>query len=155
MNKCCVNANIHPLRAVILNHPLYLAMEHPAKEVIETFRKRGLQIGTTTGFMSEKNKCTVSNIFMPDVSQHPYSSILIATIRDLGARNIGEIALIDSCPKRLEEGKKAGCWTIAVPDGSQSMQSLMNRKCAHFTVNRIDQAAHIVTYIDDQLRNEM
>jgi phosphonoacetaldehyde hydrolase len=113
--------------------PLQLAVlrDHAAPvpgciETIAALRSRGIRIGSTTGFtramMDVLAPETSRRGFAPDVivtadevrRARPWPDMCLRNVMELGVSSVGACVKVDDTASGIEEGVRAGMWTVGV-----------------------------------------
>ncbi len=127
-------------------------------EVTEQLRKRGVKIGSTTGYTRAMLDVLVAEAarqgYAPDCSfspedagagrPHPFM-IYAAAIR-MQVYPMKAIVKIGDTVSDIEEGLNAGCWSVGVEGTGNCSGEVLKKAGAHFV---IDSAADVMTVIDE------
>jgi phosphonoacetaldehyde hydrolase len=127
-------------------------------EVMGQLRKRGIRIGSTTGYTRAMLDVLVAEAakqgYSPDCSfspedagagrPHPFM-IYAAAIR-MQVYPMKAIVKIGDTVSDIEEGLNAGCWSVGVAGTGNCTGEVLKEAGAHFVV---DAAADVLTVIDE------
>ncbi|MCC8013864.1 MAG: phosphonoacetaldehyde hydrolase [Eubacterium sp.] len=110
------------------------AFAKPKKGVCETaeqLRKRGIKIGSTTGYTDEMMRIVASetekNGYAPDVCitpdmtegfGRPYPYMIFENMKRLEIMSTGSVIKVGDTVSDIKEGKNAGVWTVGIIEGS-------------------------------------
>lgn len=103
-------------------------------ETIEALRKRGIKIGSTTGYTDKMMAIVVpkakENGYAPDVwfspdavggMGRPYPYMVFKNMEVLKIQNIDQVVKVGDTISDIKEGKNAGVYTVGVVEGSSEM----------------------------------
>lgn len=103
-------------------------------ETVEELRKRGIKIGSTTGYTDEMMQIVVAkakeNGYAPDVwispnsvgnMGRPYPYMIFENMKQLKLQNVHQIVKVGDTISDIKEGVHAGVITVGVLEGSSEM----------------------------------
>jgi phosphonoacetaldehyde hydrolase len=130
-NRPCTDADIDAMYAEFVplqieSLPRFADLIPGTLEAVAEFRKRGLKIGTTTGYNAEMMRvlaaeasrrgfepdCIVSSDMVPEGRPAPWMALKAAAL--MGVYPMSAIVKIGDTIPDIHEGLNAGMWTIAV-----------------------------------------
>lgn len=104
------------------------------QETVEELRKRGIKIGSTTGYTDKMMEIVVSRAkengyepdvwFSPDAVEgfgRPYPYMVFKNMQALGISGVNQVMKVGDTISDIKEGKNAGVYTIGVLEGSSAM----------------------------------
>lgn len=103
-------------------------------ETVEALRKRGMKIGSTTGYtdamMAIVTAKAKENGYAPDVwfspnsvgdAGRPYPYMIFRNMEALGVHSVENVVKVGDTVSDIREGKNAGVFTVGVVEGSSEM----------------------------------
>lgn len=103
-------------------------------ETIEELRKRGIKIGSTTGYTDKMMEIVVpkakENGYEPDAwfspnavgeFGRPYPYMIFKNMQTLGIMSVEQVMKVGDTISDIKEGKNAGVYTVGVIEGSSEM----------------------------------
>ena len=103
-------------------------------EAVEKLRKKGLKIGSTTGYNDKMMQIVVpaakANGYEPDVwfspdstnqKGRPYPYMIFRNMEALGIQDVRSVLKVGDTVSDIREGKNAGVWSAGVVVGSSEM----------------------------------
>ena len=103
-------------------------------ETIEELRKRGIKIGSTTGYTDKMMAIVTAKArengyepdawFSPDSTGsvgRPYPYMVFRNMEALKIQSVGEVVKVGDTVSDIKEGKNAGVYTVGVIEGSSEM----------------------------------
>ncbi len=102
-------------------------------DAVAALRERGVHIGSTTGYTSEMMQKALPKAaergYAPDFcvtpdragKGRPYPYMIWENCRRFGISDLREVIKVGDTLADIEEGKNAGCWTVAVILGSSEL----------------------------------
>ena len=103
-------------------------------EVVEELRKKGVKIGSTTGYTDKMMNIVVPKAkengyapdawFSPDAVDgygRPYPYMVFQNMKALGIQSVGQVIKVGDTISDIKEGKNSGVFTIGVIEGSSEM----------------------------------
>lgn len=103
-------------------------------ETVEELRKRGIKIGSTTGYTDKMMEIVVPKAkengyepdawFSPDAVEgfgRPYPFMVFKNMQALGIQNVDQVMKVGDTVSDIKEGKNAGVYTVGVIEGSSEM----------------------------------
>lgn len=103
-------------------------------EVVEELRKKGVKIGSTTGYTdkmmnivvpkAKENGYALDVWFSPDAVDgygRPYPYMVFQNMKALGIQSVGQVIKVGDTISDIKEGKNSGVFTIGVIEGSSEM----------------------------------
>ena len=103
-------------------------------ETIEELRKRGIKIGSTTGYTDKMMQIVVPKAkengyepdtwFSPDSTGHvgrPYPYMIFNNMQKLGIKSVERVMKVGDTISDIKEGKNAGAYTVGVVEGSSEL----------------------------------
>ena len=103
-------------------------------ETVEELRKRGIKIGSTTGYTDAMMAVVVpkakENGYEPDAwfspdsvgnMGRPYPYMIFKNIEELGIQDVREVVKVGDTVSDIKEGKNAGVYTVGVIEGSSEL----------------------------------
>ena len=100
-------------------------------ETIEELKKRGIKIGSTTGYTDKMMKIVVPKAkengyepdtwFSPDAVEgygRPYPYMVFKNMQALGIQSVDQVMKVGDTVSDIKEGKNAGVYTVGVIEGS-------------------------------------
>lgn len=103
-------------------------------ETMEELRKRGIQIGSTTGYTDKMMEIVVPKAkengyepdawFSPDAVEgfgRPYPFMVFKNMQTLGIQRVDQVIKVGDTVSDIKEGKNAGVYTVGVIEGSSEM----------------------------------
>lgn len=103
-------------------------------EVVEELRKKGVKIGSTTGYTdkmmdivvpkAKENGYAPDTWFSPDAVDgygRPYPYMVFQNMKALGIQSVAQVIKVGDTISDIKEGKNAGVFTIGVIEGSSEM----------------------------------
>ena len=102
-------------------------------ETVDTLRKQGISIGSTTGYTSmmmekvlplaKKQGYSPDYCITPDqvTKGRPYPYMIWKNIMEFGIMNTRSVIKVGDTVADIEEGKNANCWTVGVITGSSEL----------------------------------
>lgn len=103
-------------------------------ETIEALRKKGIKIGSTTGYTDRMMEIVTSNAkekgYSPDFwcspdsvegKGRPYPYMVFKNMMELGIKSVNEVIKVGDTISDILEGKNAGVFTVGVVEGSSEM----------------------------------
>ena len=103
-------------------------------ETVEELRRRGIQIGSTTGYTDKmmsivepkarKNGYVVDAWFSPDSTDsvgRPFPYMIFRNMEALHVQSVNTVMKVGDTISDIKEGKNAGVYTVGVVEGSSEM----------------------------------
>lgn len=103
-------------------------------ETVEELRKRGIKIGSTTGYTDKMMEIVVTKAkengydpdawFSPDAVEgfgRPYPFMVFKNMQALGIQSVDQVMKVGDTVSDIKEGKNAGVYTVGVIEGSSEM----------------------------------
>lgn len=103
-------------------------------ETVEELRKRGIKIGSTTGYTDKMMEIVVPKAkengyapdawFSPDAVEgfgRPYPFMVFKNMQALGIQSVDQVMKVGDTVSDIKEGKNAGVYTVGVIEGSSEM----------------------------------
>lgn len=103
-------------------------------ETVEELRKRGIKIGSTTGYTDKMMEIIVPKAkengyepdawFSPDAVGgfgRPYPYMVFKNMQALGIQSVDQVMKVGDTVSDIKEGKNAGVYTVGVIEGSSEM----------------------------------
>lgn len=103
-------------------------------ETVEELRKRGIRIGSTTGYTDKMMGIVVPKAkengyepdvwFSPDAVEgfgRPYPYMVFKNMQTLGIQSVDQVMKVGDTVSDIKEGKNAGVYTVGVIEGSSEM----------------------------------
>lgn len=103
-------------------------------ETVEELRKRGIKIGSTTGYTDKMMEIIVPKAkengyepdawFSPDAVEgfgRPYPFMVFKNMQTLGIQSVDQVMKVGDTVSDIKEGKNAGVYTVGVIEGSSEM----------------------------------
>lgn len=103
-------------------------------ETVEELRKRGIKIGSTTGYTDKMMGIVVPKAkengyepdawFSPDAVEgfgRPYPYMVFKNMQALGIQSVDQVMKVGDTVSDIREGKNAGVYTVGVIEGSSEM----------------------------------
>lgn len=103
-------------------------------ETVEELRKRGIKIGSTTGYTDKMMEIIVPKAkengyepdawFSPDAVEgfgRPYPFMVFKNMQALGIQSVDQVMKVGDTVSDIKEGKNAGVYTVGVIEGSSEM----------------------------------
>ncbi len=103
-------------------------------ETVETLRKMGLKIGSTTGYTDAMMAVVVPEAarqgyepdcwFSPDAvggKGRPYPYMIFENMKTLGISDVRRVVKVGDTVSDIEEGVRAGVWSVGVLEGSSEL----------------------------------
>lgn len=103
-------------------------------ETVEELRKRGIKIGSTTGYTDKMMEIVVPKAkengyepdawFSPDAVGgfgRPYPYMVFKNMQTLGIQSVDQVLKVGDTVSDIKEGKNAGVYTVGVIEGSSEM----------------------------------
>lgn len=104
------------------------------QETVEELRKRGIKIGSTTGYTDKMMEIVVPKAkengyepdvwFSPDAVEgfgRPYPYMVFKNMQALGISGVNQVMKVGDTISDIKEGKNAGVYTLGVLEGSSEM----------------------------------
>lgn len=102
-------------------------------ETVEELRKRGIKIGSTTGYTDKMMEIVVPKAkengyepdawFSPDAVEgfgRPYPYMVFKNMQVLGIQSVDQVMKVGDTISDIKEGKNAGVYTVGVIEGSSA-----------------------------------
>lgn len=103
-------------------------------ETVEELRKRGIKIGSTTGYTDKMMEIVVPKAkengyepdawFSPDAVEgfgRPYPYMVFKNMQALGIQSVDQVMKVGDTVSDIKEGKNAGVYTVGVIEGSSAL----------------------------------
>ncbi len=103
-------------------------------ETVEELRKRGIKIGSTTGYTDKMMEIVVPKAkengydpdawFSPDAVEgfgRPYPFMVFKNMQALGIQSVDQVMKVGDTVSDIKEGKNAGVYTVGVIEGSSAL----------------------------------
>lgn len=103
-------------------------------ETVKELRKRGIKIGSTTGYTDKMMEIVVpkakENGYEPDIwfspdavggFGRPYPYMVFKNMQALGIQSVDQVMKVGDTVSDIKEGKNAGVYTVGVVEGSSAL----------------------------------
>lgn len=124
--------DFEPMLLAILKD--YAAPKPYVLETVATLRKKGIKIGSTTGYTDSMMKIVAASAeqagYAPDFwitpdatgqKGRPYPYMIFRNMEELGLSDVRRIIKLGDTVSDIKEGKQAGVWSVGVVEGSSEM----------------------------------
>jgi phosphonoacetaldehyde hydrolase len=132
-------------------------------DVARVIRRRGIRIGSTTGYPREMLDvlvdCARAQGYEPECSvtpeeagggrPHPYM-MYVAAVR-LRRFPLASFVKVGDTPADIHEGLNAGAWTVGVSETGNSNREELHRAGAHFVIDSVASLAATLDEIESRL----